>query len=88
MNDAHRCEICGEPMPQGEEMFKYHGYSGSCPKPKQEPPEEVVAVHVTPTINEGCDHDWPDDIDGQTDMYGCCTKCGMSFQRYIHTECP
>lgn len=28
-----RCELCGEPMPPGEEMFKYHGYSGDCPKP-------------------------------------------------------
>lgn len=27
------CEICGEPMPEGETMFKYHGYSGPCPKP-------------------------------------------------------
>lgn len=27
------CELCGEPMPPGEEMFKYHGYSGACPKP-------------------------------------------------------
>jgi hypothetical protein len=27
------CELCGEPMPPGEEMFKYHGYSGDCPKP-------------------------------------------------------
>jgi NTP pyrophosphatase (non-canonical NTP hydrolase) len=27
------CEICGEPMPAGEEMFKFHGYSGPCPKP-------------------------------------------------------
>lgn len=27
------CELCGEPMPVGEEMFKYHGYSGPCPKP-------------------------------------------------------
>lgn len=27
------CEICGEPLPPGEEMFKYHGYSGPCPKP-------------------------------------------------------
>jgi hypothetical protein len=25
------CEICGEPMPPGEEMFKFHGYSGPCP---------------------------------------------------------
>ena len=28
-----KCELCGEPMPPGEEMYKYHGYSGPCPKP-------------------------------------------------------
>lgn len=27
------CELCGEPMPEGEAMFKFHGYSGPCPKP-------------------------------------------------------
>jgi hypothetical protein len=27
------CELCGEPMPAGETMFKFHGYSGPCPKP-------------------------------------------------------
>lgn len=27
------CELCGEPMSEGEEMFKFHGYSGPCPKP-------------------------------------------------------
>ena len=27
------CELCGEPMPLGQEMFKFHGYSGPCPKP-------------------------------------------------------
>lgn len=35
------CEICGAPMPSGETMFKYHGYSGPCPRPplpKQEGP--------------------------------------------------
>lgn len=32
-NDQPKCELCGEPMPAGEEMFKYHGYSGNCPKP-------------------------------------------------------
>jgi len=26
------CELCDEPMPKGEEMFKYHGYSGPCSK--------------------------------------------------------
>ena len=39
MNTTHNkercCELCGEPMPKGEEMFKYHGYSGPCPKPKR-----------------------------------------------------
>ena len=43
------CELCGEPMPAGEEMFKYHGYSGPCPKPPKEPtaaPEvEVWGIH-------------------------------------------
>ncbi len=36
-----RCELCGKPMPPGEEMFKYHGYSGPCPVPVpgQPPPE-------------------------------------------------
>jgi hypothetical protein len=28
-----KCELCGEPMPEGEEMFKFHGHSGHCPKP-------------------------------------------------------
>lgn len=28
-----RCELCGEPMPEGETMFKVHGFSGPCPKP-------------------------------------------------------
>lgn len=35
-----------------------------------------------------CDHDWPTDANGQNDMDGACTKCGMSFQFYIHVECP
>ena len=31
--DIVTCQLCGEPMPPGEEMFNYHGYSGPCPKP-------------------------------------------------------
>lgn len=33
MNEQAHCTVCGEPMPAGEEMFNYHGYSGPCPKP-------------------------------------------------------
>lgn len=30
---VNKCAICGEPMPPNEQMFKYHGFSGPCPKP-------------------------------------------------------
>jgi len=34
-----KCALCGEAMPAGEEMFKYHGHSGPCPaSPKGFPP--------------------------------------------------
>jgi len=33
MSEIAKCVICGEPLPPGEEVFKYHGYSGNCPKP-------------------------------------------------------
>ena len=45
MSEA-KCEICGEPMPQGEEMFKFHGYSGPCPKPPlpiEKKPDPIAA---------------------------------------------
>lgn len=32
------CELCGCPMPPGEEMFKFHGYSGPCPTKAQPQP--------------------------------------------------
>lgn len=41
-SEQNLCEICGQPMPEGEEMFMYHGYSGDCPKPPlPSPPKEV-----------------------------------------------
>ena len=45
------CELCGEPMPPGEEMFKFHGYSGGCPKPplpkrEQQPRCEACGLWV------------------------------------------
>lgn len=40
MSERAICELCGDPMPEGEEMFKFHGYSGPCPKPpKSDVPE-------------------------------------------------
>jgi len=43
---AHLCTICGEPMQPGEEMFKFHGSLGPCPKPplaKMKPVAEIAA---------------------------------------------
>ena len=42
-NPDQKCELCGEPMPPGEEMFKFHGYSGPCPKPPLPRAEPTVA---------------------------------------------
>ncbi|MCP5004869.1 MAG: hypothetical protein GY941_13140 [Planctomycetes bacterium] len=33
IDDGNKCELCGMPMPKDEQNFKYHGYSGPCPKP-------------------------------------------------------
>jgi len=44
MTDTPKCTICGEPMPAGEEMFKYHGYSGNCPKPPLPKPKDKQKI--------------------------------------------
>lgn len=41
MSETPTCQLCGEPMPAGEEMFKYHGYSGPCPTPPKPKPESA-----------------------------------------------
>ncbi len=30
-DNQSKCKLCGNPMPEGEEMFHYHGYSSPCP---------------------------------------------------------
>ena len=39
-----KCGLCGEPMPEGEEMFNYHGYSGPCPPKKSDIEEKKQKV--------------------------------------------
>lgn len=41
-----KCELCGEPMPPGEEMFKYHGFSGPCPKPPIQKPSRKERIEA------------------------------------------
>jgi hypothetical protein len=40
------CSLCGEPMPQGEEMFNYHGFSGPCPKPPIQKPSRKERIEA------------------------------------------
>jgi hypothetical protein len=42
MAEQPKCELCGDPMPVGEEMFKFHGYSGPCPKPHMTPVNKLT----------------------------------------------
>lgn len=49
MDDIPRCTLCGEPMPEGETMFKFHGFSGPCPAPalpRPRQPEELLAARI------------------------------------------
>ena len=44
MTELYKCEICGEPMPENEQMFKFHGYSGPCPKPPKFQPHQYRVI--------------------------------------------
>lgn len=40
----NKCNICGEDMPENEQMFMFHGYSGPCPKPPLLQPHQQRVV--------------------------------------------
>jgi hypothetical protein len=73
-------------MPPGEEMFKFHGYSGPCPKP----PDVHNAVNMVETVNlapcEGDRHRWPADYqEGDTcncgAFYAISARDGLIIER-------
>lgn len=57
-----KCDLCGEPMPPGEQSLRYHGFSGPCPKPPLseavdlERPWASVLMPVAPPSNYAADH--------------------------------
>jgi hypothetical protein len=56
MSDAKpKCELCGHPMPDGEEMFKIHGYSCECPGPPVHTPELPELTDEERAALESCD---------------------------------
>lgn len=66
MSEA-KCVLCGEPMPEGEQMFKLHGYSGPCPKPPLPMPKNEVVAQYS----------FYDDPDG---TYSICVKANGQWQ--------
>ena len=53
-DDEARCELCGELMPPNESMFKFHGYSGDCPKPPLPmPPSELDQLRAEVALLRG-----------------------------------
>lgn len=51
-----KCELCGEPMPIGEEMFKFHGFSGPCPKPPMSRIAQKAVIEYS--LRESRDGKW------------------------------
>lgn len=45
------CGMCGNPMPPGEEMFRYHGLSGPCP-PSLDAPAQSPPAGIQITVND------------------------------------
>lgn len=53
MSEPAKCGLCGEPMPKGEEVFRYHGYSGPCPKKKEPIPDPKLQEHWEEFVRAG-----------------------------------
>lgn len=51
------------------------------------PPDGFVVVHATPAIDEECDHSWVGEDGKDYENPDHCSKCGLSFTRYIHCCC-
>lgn len=54
MKDRPLCNICGEPMPEGFEMFRFHGADGNdCPKPPLIKREIILAEYAMRETRDG-----------------------------------
>ena len=54
MPELNKCIICGEYMPLGEQTFKFHGYSGPCPKPPLLKPHQARVVAEKEELDKKC----------------------------------
>lgn len=92
MAEQAKCSLCGEPMPPGEEMFKYHGYSGPCPKPPiQKAPKETVEARLAraEAVLRAC-LVYEEKVAGYAGLRGCtCINADRDSERDYETgRCP
>jgi hypothetical protein len=77
------CGLCGLPMPPGETMFKFHGYSGPCPGPAMPrattatPPAGVCVAEATMKDLDVCDDERSTTV--IIDALTTCTKTRYAF---------
>lgn len=92
-----RCDVCGENKAVTEPRDFGHlldGWQYHCTAAgvfnMLKIGERGKLIHASPAIDESCDHDWRhgEDHDGQQGDPEQCTKCGISFTRYIFCCCP
>lgn len=75
-NATSLCELCGEPMPPGESMFKYHGRSGTCPKP----PLQREVVETVDTLRA--------EVERLTAERDACKRVYEELLAMVRGECP
>jgi len=68
---SNNCELCGEPLPENERMFRYHGYCGPCPVKK---PVEIVKFKSLREANAARQLEW--DSGGKLDGLFKATELG------------
>ena len=76
------CTICGEPMPPGEEMFKFHGYSGDCPKPPL-PKPDMTTPHVSDEMLERASKEYDKALQQQSEEIEAGNRNGFDSQTAI-----
>jgi len=76
----HLCKLCLTPMPEGEEMFMYHGYSCNCPETKESHIEKLAKLNDFETIGEYYQYMIDSYNNGQPE------QCKQFYEQMLHTD--
>ena len=79
-NEKHLCEKCLTEMPEGEAMFKYHGYSFDCPETTESHIEKLIKLNDFETIEEYYQYMIDSYNNGQTE------QCQKFYEQMIYND--